>query len=214
MSYNDQQVAKGLLPLALLQWVEQQGGVATCQERWGLDADGNMGPRTIAEALRVKAGGTPVPDQAHVRAVYGDFPYKEAKNGAIAIDPEWARQNITSVKLHDNKVRWLHKLVAAEFKALYEKAVKESGYHPVSVQTYVPRHTLWNPAKPLSMHSWGIAIDFDPSHNRMGGTDVDTHGPSKLRKHPRFVEVFTDAGWEWGGSWRMKDDMHFQRARI
>ena len=214
MSYNEKQVAAGVLPIDLLQWTDKFGGVAAFQKTAGLDPDGAMGPRTIEEARRVRAGGTAVPDQEHVRIVYGDFPYKEAKNGAIAIDPEWARQNITTVKLHDGKVRWLHKLVAAEFKALYEKAVTESGYHPTSVQTYVPRHTLWNPDKPLSMHSWGIAIDFDPQHNRMGGTDGATHGPSKLRKHPRFIEVFKEAGWTWGGDFRMKDDMHFQRARI
>jgi len=26
------------------------------------------------------------------------------------------------------------------------------------------------------------------------------------------VQVFRDAGWTWGGDWKMKDDMHFQRA--
>lgn len=214
MSYNEQRVAEGKLSQELLSWAEAfKDGVAGFQRVAGLDADGLMGPRTAAEAARVKAGGCAVPDQARVRAVYGDFKYTEAKGGAIAIDPEWARSNIRMVRLHDNKVRWMHRLVAEEFTALYKKACEVSGYTPKQAQTYVPRHTLWNPSKPLSMHSWGIAVDFDPQRNRMGGTDGVTHGPSMLRKHPEFVKVFEDAGWEWGGRWRMQDDMHFQRAR-
>jgi hypothetical protein len=28
-----------------------------------------------------------------------------------------------------------------------------------------------------------------------------------------FVDVFRRAGWTWGGDWKMRDDMHFQRAK-
>lgn len=214
MGYNEKAIAEGRLSQELLDWAVSNGGVSAFQEKTGLDADGAMGPATVAQARRVRAGKVPIPEQGKVRAVYGDFKYRELSNGAIEIDKEWARQNITSVKLWDNKTRWMHKLIAAEFAALYKAACEASNYHPTSVQTYVPRHTLWNPDKPLSMHSWGIAVDFDPQRNRMGGTDGVTKGLSMLRKHPEFIKVFTDAGWTWGGAWNMKDDMHFQRATI
>lgn len=214
MNYNERAIAAGDLPPELLKWTEKYGGPAGFQRFAGLDADGAMGPKTRAEARRVQAGKPPIPEQRHVRAVYGDFSYKEVANGAIVIDPEWARKNIQTVKLFDGKVRWMHTLVAQEFADLYKRACEASGYKPQSVQTYVPRHTLWNAAKPLSMHSWGIAVDFDPQRNRMGGTDGQTKGPSMLRKHMAFVEVFEAAGWTWGGRWNTQDDMHFQRATI
>lgn len=199
----------------IVPWITSTyGSIKAFQEKAGLNADGIAGPITRGEGCRVRNGGTAIPEQKYLRAVYGDFSYKEAKNGAITIDPEWAAQNIRRVKLFDGKARWMHDLIADEFAALYKAACSASGYTPHSVQTYVPRHTLWNPDKPLSTHSWGIAVDFDPQWNRMGGTDARTHGPSMLRKHPEFVQIFEAAGWEWGGNWRIKDDMHFQRARV
>jgi hypothetical protein len=36
--------------------------------------------------------------------------------------------------------------------------------------------------------------------------------PSKLS--PGFVKCFTDNGFEWGGTWKRKDPMHFQLAEI
>ena len=44
----------------------------------------------------------------------------------------------------------------------------------------------------------------------MGGKIKKTGRPSLLRTHPEFAQVFKDAGWTWGGDWRMKDDMHFE----
>jgi hypothetical protein len=58
----------------------------------------------------------------------------------------------------------------------------------------------------MSLHSWGIAIDFNAAWNPLGGTPTFT---------PGFVKCFTDAGFEWGGSWpTRKDGMHFQLAKI
>lgn len=56
-----------------------------------------------------------------------------------------------------------------------------------------------------SLHSWGIAIDINAAWNGLGQTP---QMPMKL------VKCFTDAGFEWGGTWTRKDGMHFQLARI
>ena len=56
-----------------------------------------------------------------------------------------------------------------------------------------------------SLHSWGIAIDVNAAWNRMS---------KKPTLSPGFVQCFTDAGFEWGGRWRIADGMHFQLARI
>jgi len=52
-----------------------------------------------------------------------------------------------------------------------------------------------------SLHSWGVAVDVNAQWNQMGK-------PSTLSKE--FVKCFTDAGFDWGGSWVKPDAMHFQ----
>jgi len=59
--------------------------------------------------------------------------------------------------------------------------------------------------KSLSLHSWGIAIDVNAAWNGLGKTPQLSEG---------FVKCFTDAGFDWGGTWQRKDGMHFQLARI
>jgi hypothetical protein len=57
----------------------------------------------------------------------------------------------------------------------------------------------------MSLHSWGIAIDVNATWNQLNMTPTLT---------PGFVKCFTDAGFEWGGTWQRKDGMHFQLAKI
>lgn len=57
----------------------------------------------------------------------------------------------------------------------------------------------------LSLHSWGIAIDVNAAWNRLG------HKPTVSAS---FVKAFTDAGFNWGGTWKRQDGMHFELAQI
>lgn len=57
----------------------------------------------------------------------------------------------------------------------------------------------------MSLHSWGIAIDVNAAWNGLGKTPTLSAG---------FVKCFTDAGFDWGGTWTRKDGMHFQLAKI
>lgn len=59
--------------------------------------------------------------------------------------------------------------------------------------------------KSLSLHSWGIAIDINAAWN---GLDKEPTMSSEL------VKCFTDAGFDWGGTWKRKDGMHFQLKNI
>ncbi len=55
-----------------------------------------------------------------------------------------------------------------------------------------------------SMHSWGLACDFNASSNPFGGD------PSFSED---FVKCFAQASFEWGGLWtpdNLRDGMHFQ----
>ena len=57
----------------------------------------------------------------------------------------------------------------------------------------------------MSLHSWGIAIDVNAFENGLG---------KEPKLSARFVKCFTDNGFNWGGTWRRKDGMHFELAKI
>ena len=57
----------------------------------------------------------------------------------------------------------------------------------------------------MSLHSWGIAIDVNAAWNGLHKTPQLSAG---------FVKCFTDAGFDWGGTWTRKDGMHFQLKTI
>jgi hypothetical protein len=53
----------------------------------------------------------------------------------------------------------------------------------------------------MSLHSWGVAVDINAALNPMGQPSVQP---------PELVKCFTDAGFDWGGTWHTPDPMHFQ----
>lgn len=57
----------------------------------------------------------------------------------------------------------------------------------------------------MSVHSFGLAIDMNAKENPLGS-------PSTWS--PSFVKCFTDAGFEWGGSFERLDCMHFQLVNL
>ena len=64
----------------------------------------------------------------------------------------------------------------------------------------------------MSMHSWGIAIDFDPAHNRLrwGRDRARLAGPD----YRAFLDIWEAEGWISLGRERNYDWMHIQAARL
>ena len=206
--YNRSQLDKELLSVEHITEM-----VKLWQEEHGLTTDGYFGPNTAKsfEDVIPTDGWRTDSGRSWAENKYGKFRFKSQSNGRIKISPKWVKENIVYVKLHTGKRIRLHKAVAEDFVVSFRNACEASGYTPKSVQTFVTRHTLWNPKKSLSCHSWGIAIDFDPPKNPMGGRIKSSGKPSMLRQHIEFVDTLEADGWTWGGRWRMKDDMHFEK---
>ena len=111
----------------------------------------------------------------------------------------------------------LNKLIADIFVKAYKEAVETSGYKPKVVYSYVPRHVSRDPTKSLSVHSFGMAFDFDSTLNPMCKTCTN----GIIRKYPKFIDIMNKYGFLWGGDFtyynkaekRRKpypDDMHFE----
>lgn len=59
--------------------------------------------------------------------------------------------------------------------------------------------------KSFSLHSWGIAIDFNAFENQLGKVP---------KMNSDVVNIFKAHGFDWGGDWSFPDGMHFQLAKI
>jgi hypothetical protein len=80
------------------------------------------------------------------------------------------------------------------------------------------RHQRHDPGRPLSYHSWGIAIDINAADN--GGwyakDPPDPWSPAWRAHYPQglssaVVRAFESCGWRWGGRWKgYVDPMHLE----
>lgn len=61
----------------------------------------------------------------------------------------------------------------------------------------------------ISMHAYGLAVDFDAPHNPLGSSQ------HFFTPNNPLVQAFEAEGWTWGGRWQHRPDaMHFQAARV
>ena len=145
----------------------------------------------------------------------GNFPpqpiRKDPKTRAVVLPPGWSEANIVRRKFTmangQTKSIRLHRDIADQFVATFERASKVSGYSPKSIAGFVPRVVTKDADAGYSNHSLGVCVDFDPGPNRRPPPG-DGKGLIYL-EYPKFAEIFKADGWMWGGDWRRRDDMHF-----
>ncbi len=137
------------------------------------------------------------------------FSYTSRADGRITIHGDWVARNITRVQLPGMAATSCHRVMVPQLLAVVEELIERDLYSHLDPSQFagcfVARHIDWNPSRPLSMHAWGLAIDFNTRDNWLGQT------PKMDR---RVVEVFEKWGFDWGGHWRRPDGMHFELARI
>lgn len=62
----------------------------------------------------------------------------------------------------------------------------------------------------LSIHSWGLAIDLNASHNPLGVSKEQARSKGLNPFSTLFDEIWKDTGWTCGSSFQRCDGMHFE----
>jgi hypothetical protein len=142
-------------------------------------------------------------------ADFGSFSYTYTADGSIQPDPGWVSQYIRTESVPILGSVTCHKLMIPQLRAALQQVV-DAGLadqiHPGEYGgCYVPRFIASDPSNPVSLHTWGIAIDLNVPGNQRGTVgEID----------PRIVSTFKSWGFAWGGDWGYTDPMHFELARL
>jgi len=161
----------------------------------------------------------PLPVSNGYKAVlqaYGNIHRYIRSDGTLS--PRWEAEKITRVALPaplpyaaDRKLLvtrvTAHVLIAEEVRGIFREIHRLGLWD--ALETYgggFVFRPIRGSVSSLSMHSFGIAYDFDVADNPLGSTKEGT-------MHPAIIGIFRARGWLWGGDYKdRKDPMHFQRA--
>ena len=135
---------------------------------------------------------------------FGDPGVTHDRKGRAFVSRSWERRNLGIARIDGiprGKI-YIHRKVEPYLREAIRRANKSCpGYCIETLGCFNPRHQRHNRRRPLSYHTWAVAVDIN-HRNNMPGTDGDMPDD--------FVRSFISVGWEWGGSWRWRDPMHFQ----
>ncbi len=143
--------------------------------------------------------------------IFGSFGFTELNAGRIEIDPGWIRQNIVTLSLPIVGMIACHRLVKCQLERVFVELQEKELSHLIDVDDFsrnggcfIPRHTRLlsgGYSKSLSRHSFGIALDINPTAYPYGSN----------RQQPKVLrDVFSKWGFEVVVE---KDPMHFEFVR-
>jgi hypothetical protein len=147
---------------------------------------------------------------ADARNAFEPYTYIDLGDGTIQIDGDWVRRNIVRARVPIFRGEVIcHRLMIDQLRGALQEVADRGLASLIDVNDYggcwVPRHIDWDPSKPLSMHSWGLAVDFNVATNGLG---------QRPTMDPRIVEIFERWGFVWGGRWARPDGMHFELGAL
>lgn len=143
--------------------------IKAIQKKVGATADGIVGPKTIAaiaKALGIKEPAPAWPTQAEVRSGKSIFGKAGDESNLVSIKPPY------QLYFDGKKVKTIrvHKKIAAAANAALEEVLAYYGPNGITQLgldqysgSYSNRKTTSGAA--MSMHAWGIALDFAASTN-------------------------------------------------
>ncbi len=185
------------------------------QEFLGVEADGVVGPVTvnaIAGALGV-VDEVVWPTQEEVRGGWSVFGRAGDEGNLVSIKPPYP------LYYEGKEVRAIrvHRLVAGAVQEALEEVLRVYGLQRIKELRLDQYGGCFNyrktgSGKALSMHAWGIALDFDPDNNAYG-----LHAPAARLSGKEYVpwwEAWERVGAVSLGRERDYDWMHLQFARL
>jgi hypothetical protein len=186
---------------------------------------GSLTPSKIITKLRQAAGPgltlqilalefntqvqTAVLTGASVNQAVGTFSYTPHPDGRVTPDPRWVHTFIRTEQVPIVGSVTCNKGMLPQLRAALSEVVQRGladKIHPSQYGgCYYPRYIAYDPAKGLSLHTWGIAIDLNVPENQRG-----TVG----QMDRQVVQIFKRWGFAWGGDWHYTDPMHFELAKV
>ena len=189
--------------------------IRNIQRHLGVESDGIMGPQTlraISAALGVKQA--PVwPSQAEVRSGRSLFGAPGNEGDLLSIIPAY------QLYYEGKPVRTIrvHRCIAGHVQAALAEVLEYYGpeaIHRLGLDDYGGSYNYRSTAsgKSLSMHAWGIALDFAPRANAYA-----VKSPRAALSHPdceKWWQIWESHGAVLLGRERNVDWMHLQFARL
>ena len=194
-------------PFALLLWGGDLARVEEVLAASQLDPSVRLaGPTTEPMSDRV----LPI---AVVKQRFGEFAMRSLGGDEIEVDPTWKATNIVTVDLAPLGLFECHRLLVPYIRGVVDELTRAQLLDQVDPGDFQLAGGCFNarlnrgadPGFSVSRHSWGIAIDINPSTNAFGAA------PSLS---PHVVDVFRRWGFSWGGTWVVPDGMHFEWRQL
>jgi hypothetical protein len=146
-----------------------------------------------------------------LKVALGEFAYQPGAGDGVSLSPGWVRANIGPVRLPIIGTITCNRTIAPALAGALQEVADRGLAGAIDVGDTRRSGGCYNPrlirggdsGGNLSRHSWGIAIDINPSQNTFGG---------RVRMDHRVVEIFRRWGFAWGGTWVRPDGMHFEWA--
>lgn len=146
-----------------------------------------------------------------IKQRFGEFSFRETNTDRIETDDDWYEANIVTVVLPQLGQFRCHRLVLPYVEAALDDLEARGLANEIDQADFQAAGGCYNARLArggdldrgfaLSRHSWGIAIDFNPSSNGFGEEPALSEA---------FGEVWRDWGFAWGAGWRVTDPMHFE----
>jgi len=195
------------------------------------EADSSIGPVAIIRTREWKPFDGPLDAMpTNRREVYEMF----GNPGSGSVNPKWRKENIETYRdLPGIPRKWyfqFHRLCEPYLREGLRRAQIASPEHVITrAAGFVFRHMRHDSSQPLSMHSFGIAADFNPKENsakwfRPRGTAPEAWSDQYWDIWPKglprpWTEAMQSVGFAWGGDWdedgssvdhTFFDGMHFE----